>query len=656
MSAPHYELIAEHTDLTNPDSVSMAPQWVLAVVRLSLPLTFSRKNMGSVEGLPGDGVKARGKTLVITSGCKQLVIQSTKSSHLDQLSAVLLPGEVEYLSAILPGDWVLAWIVQGEERRDELVQRIKNGRKCNAWRDGLKFVGRALSPRKRIQQSPEGPRHKTYLLQAVAFSELDSQFYYDPNLANSDDGDIGTWLCKLNTDVRDIFAATAEGNLEDNVGKIIPSFFEVFLGRGVSKAMNPTGEKQLQVATGAGATAGAGLQAAFAAGLDEASVVAGDSKEAPFAYLVPKEVGALLGKESRDASKAGGALAYADLMELQVGVQKYTNQASSSDPYKAFVPELDDDRSTPNRRYTKEPLSGAYLPFFPSFTNRPLWSVFMEFLNPTMNELFTALRVNPDGDVVPTLVARQIPLTTEAMKAKLTGGSDVFGTAGDQAPPAFTAFLDLPRWVIHPVLVKDVDLGRSNATRCNFVAVDGVASYSSSNVTVTEQRVLNPPIRDDLDIQRSGLHPYMATVACGITDQVGHVPRKWMELIADYSMGSHLTLTGTIEVKGVGLPICKGDNIQLYDGVYHLEGFIHVCSEDAGGRKSFNTSLVVSNGMRSDGTKAPPKTSDDDEFPMYLGVDPNDTSAMDPGYSVEQPDTPGEDDVAVTPPNQDEGH
>jgi hypothetical protein len=66
--------------------------------------------------------------------------------------------------------------------------------------------------------------------------------------------------------------------------------------------------------------------------------------------------------------------------------------------------------------YTGTELLGTFLPVMPELTNKPLWSVLQQFLNPTVNEMYTCLRVNKDNRVVPTLVVRQIPFTTEAFQ------------------------------------------------------------------------------------------------------------------------------------------------------------------------------------------------------------------------------------------------
>jgi len=184
------------------------------------------------------------------------------------------------------------------------------------------------------------------------------------------------------------------------------------------------------------------------------------------------------------------------------------------------------------------------------------------------------------------LVARQLPFSSDF------GPTDI----------ATTKFLELPRWKIHPTLVRKVDVGRSDAMRWNFVHVYGDPGPVSDAARYnTAQVPLNPPVRDDLDTARSGLKNYSATVSCHHSDINNHGPLKWMALLADWLMGQHLTLTGMMEVEGVQSPICPGDNIEWDGVVFHIESVTHTCSM-GGGSKSFSTTLALTHGVAAQPT------------------------------------------------------
>src|SRR5712672_3968391 len=89
-----------------------------------------------------------------------------------------------------------------------------------------------------------------------------------------------------------------------DINVAIPELVELLFGRGISKkAANPADEPSLAGVTG---------------------LTTGDG-EADFSYVVPATVGTLLGKTSR--SKSSGVLAYADILKLISGIQKYGGTA-----------------------------------------------------------------------------------------------------------------------------------------------------------------------------------------------------------------------------------------------------------------------------------------------------------------------------------------
>lgn len=657
MPAPRYNLLLDYGAEDNTDeqldAISTSPFWVICVIPLAVPLSFSRTDMKSVSTKDnGAGAKVRtnpGK-LVITSDVKTMTISGSKESHTKSLTAVLSQSDHNYLIEILPGDWIMAWIVSDQDRGLDIASRVKNGQQANGFKDGLKFIGRVHSIRKQLSRSPDGPLTAQYSLQATSFQELNTQLFYDQNLQDAQfagKAGLSTWFAEVGLDVTDLFDVTAKGGVQDNVHKLIPAFLELLLGKGASSNLNPLEAVGINAATGP---------------------VTQQQAEAPFAYLVPKEVGDLLGKTSRDASKAGGILAYVDIIEMLVGVQTYSNtNPNTANPYAVFLPNIKNGQGT-TYQFTGDEMMGAFIPIMPQFTNRPVWSVLQQFLNPVVNEMFTCMRVNANGDVVPTIQLRQIPFTTDVFADRNKNGGINQGDFGPtQKVLKLTPFLSLPRWVMYPQLLSSVDIGRSDATRINFVHVYGQTAYSTNNISITEQLVNNPPVRDDLDIQRSGLRSYMTTVACDAVNEVGKVPRVWMEFVADIMMGSQFTMNGTMNCVGIHSPIAEGDNVEFDHVVYHIESVTHNCSISDDGMRVFTTHLGLTNGLRSDesgfgtfndtSTTAAASGDGGVSFPLYPGVDQGDNTQFDPGTNVDRDDTDQDststsaDDKGTTDPN-----
>jgi hypothetical protein len=249
------------------------------------------------------------------------------------------------------------------------------------------------------------------------------------------------------------------------------------------------------------------------------------------------------------------------------------------------------------------------------------------YLNSPVNEMLTVLRADDDSNIYPFLVVRQVPLTTDeganaAAKVLLQPDKDDPDSEGEwvvekqnvelgeRKIPA-TAFMELPRWVVAPGLVFDADIGRSDQPRVNMCYVYG--SGPGSPVDEVKSFHLAPPIKDDLDILRNGVRPYMPSVNVLLVD--GNLgPSNWRDFMADISMSLHLTLNGTMSISGVRAPIAPGDNLEYEGIVYHIESVTHTFRLDSStGNRHFQTSLNLSNGRYD--SLAGGKTARSEEFP-----------------------------------------
>ncbi len=614
-----YDLVQEFGKVKDDGYLQTNVHWILAIIRIGMPLSFSRAKMASVTKDVTQGALLRAdKPLVITDDCVGISIQAAKRDHLTHLSATLLQTNVNYLVEVLPGDHVFGWMMHEADDFERVLININAGQPSNAFDDGFKFMGRVREIDKELVVAPDGSKHSSYSLQCVGFSELDSSFFYDNSLASQDQigRDLGQWLARMGLHIQDLFAdATGSEIPPNNINVLIPTLLDLIVGKGP-----PSGRNSAPLVPGA-----SGPEA------PDISATPQTLSEPPYAYLIPSMVGSLLGKSPSDASKPSKIMSYADVLELVQGGQSYSNKNNNT--FQIFTPDLSSS-STAQRKVTTTEMLGTFLPFMPEFTNRPLWQVFQQYLNPVVNEMYTALRVNPEGRVVPTIVLRQIPFTTEAFEPSPAAPGPQNGATNP------TRFLDLPRWIVPTTAVRRIRVGRSDATRVNFVHVYGSSAAQQNSVPVQYQLVNNPPIRDDLDIQRSGMRPYMATVECFVNDQVGKAPGEWMALIADWMIGSQYTLTGNMTCFGIQSPICPGDNFEFDGVVYHIESVAHQGQIDGNGNKSWTTSFTFTNGMRAEGSSDTITTGGQ---PIYPGFTQLDNTSYDPGLTLEHRATTGGD-------------
>jgi len=621
---------------------AMDPYWAIAVIRLGEPLSFNRKTMSSDSNDLTGGALLRAKTpLVITSDCFRISVSNHKSNHMKKLSFTLHATNVNYFIEVLPDDWVFAWMMNNREdylrvvnNIDQISMNPSTELSVNDFNDGLKFVGRVDDVFKdtSVVDPDRGTKASVYNISCTGFRELDTQMFYDPALATSDaqGGNFG-WMARFGVSTDALFGSdAARGVKENNINQIIPTLLDLIVGHGPPASSNISVGK-LDQNPQAGARARA-------------------SNDPGFSYLVPVSVANILKK----SQSSKGVTSYADIMELWTGVQSYESKSGKT----MFTPTFKGSDQQ-NRKITSAgELLGTFLPFTLDFANRPLWSIFQQYVNPAINELYTALKVNDQGRIVPTVVFRQIPFTTDALMlptdSKETGqfGPLQPGAADEFVKPEnsavkVTKFLDLPRWHIPAAIVKRAHVGRSNATRTNFVHVYGSTTYTQNGgIPIQYQMLTNPPVRDDVDIFRSGIRSYMTTVDCWVDDTVGKAPGKWMALIADWMMGSHLTFSGTIDCFGIQAPIAEGDNVSFDGVVYHVMGVDHHASIDPGGNKTWGTTLQVTNGMRDISNTIEPAFTKKDvrggAQPIYPGINVRDNSFLDPGLTVEHEGTTGD--------------
>jgi hypothetical protein len=632
--ASHYQLVKDYLGVPQstvlgiePDQLTVNPYWIIAVYRFSETVTFARLTMSSFDADPSQAVNVNQSPLVITSDCIQMQVEGNKASYQGGLQAMLTFGEVNYLTEIFPGDWVAAWILNSEDQAQDVIRRIYNmdpTDPCNNFLDGFKFLGRVQSIRKVLRQTSQGLRTVGYSLQAHSFKEFDATIFYDKNLAEKVSS-VGDYLGKLGANFNNFLVKDQTGV---DINKVMPFLLDLMLGTGVP-----------QGTFAAPNTAAGTPRVQIARGLTQ------DAGQAPYSYLIPESVGALIGKVGK--SKAGGILCAADIDEILFGIQNYSLGLNSgqvappdSDPAAIFIP--DNLEVNGNRKYTNTAMLGIFVPDFPELTNNSVWTVLSQYLNPAVNEMYTAMRANENGNIVPTMIVRQIPFTTDVFADSIkTSPSGTSPNTYVDSSLRFTRFLELPRWQIHPIMVQTAEIGRSDAQRFNFVHIYGQAPTYRDASAITNQIVENPPIQDLSDIKRSGLRPLQATVACAPQDftKDSHGPRKWMALSADIHMGMHLTLNGTINCIGIQAPIVWGDNLEFDGVVYHIESVLHTCQIENGNR-SFYTTLQVSHGIRSDtdaqNLNLPIVFPDQGIFP---GLFSDDNTQYDPGLTYDGQNT-----------------
>lgn len=580
--APRYNILS---DFGGPDGLaSYAPSWVVGIVRFKNQNTFNLLTGQSVTQDVSYAMEERKPALVFRNAVN-VQVTSSKDSHITNLNIVAV-GDRNYLTSVMTGDWVVCNMLHSNDEAKRVAQAMAAGKPINSWQDGLKFLGRVQSVRKTVQVEPgSGNRSTFYNIQCAGFGEFDQALFYHPAL-------------QRNRKVPEAMAA---------FGLALEQIVKGESGTGVeggSIDVNLVLPKLITAVFGKGAWVN-----------DDSRDILNERASPNEAYLVPATVGAWLGIQVKTV---------ADLMRPMLGIQHYRTSATATNstvqsPWSLFQP--DDLSLSDGVLRTNSKLVGLFLPAPPQYETT-VWNLLETYRNHPINEMYVTLRADyKTGSVLPHLIVRQTPYTTngEAVAEVLQQDADdeAYGTPAirgsgegqrqkiQATTPGlvlstqrgdFTEFLELPRWVLDSRLLQSMDVGRSDATRFNYVHLTGIGRGGALDKVGSFIRA--PPNSDELDIKRNGLRPYMTSLSSYWRGgDIFNGPNAWRDLMTDVVVGQHLMLSGTISTYGILPPIAVGDNLEFENVVYHIEQINHSCTIAPSGQRAWTTTLSVSHGV-----------------------------------------------------------
>lgn len=529
-----YQILPDGSSIEEDNSVHQtSPSWTLTVVRWQYrdTLRTQAQNLAAVL-----------EPLIIANDCVQLTVDSDKSTLTPSFTAMLKITDTNYLTAIGPGDFVFVNMLNWESDADRVISQAKNKTQVNGFFDGFKGLFKVQGVRETITVNPEtGVKTVFCKLNGYGFTEFNNTIYFNPNVLNEDkDQDV---LAAFTAIFGETFRGLVNKNQTSTVANIIAILIQTFIGSGPQNG---------------------GL-----------SPLVTPSKNTQF--LMPQVIGSLLNLTNVTAAK--------DIYNYTFGVQHYAG-ASVNDPGTGFNPTGLKSAYAGYFNFTPIPCQGNGLLKAEYWNQVKAWAILNQYTNAPLNEFFSCFRVDADGDVVPTLVFRQTPFTSE--------------TFGLNTPT--TRFMTLPRWYVHPTLITGLDIGRDESARINFVQCYAQSAFGKQGVAVSFETAQGNFLYDKQDVKRSGLRPYIWNstfdeIPEGETRTFFKSP-IWAKIVGDCLIGSHLKLNGTITCMGIVEPIAVGDNLEFNDIVFHIEQVTHTCMIDPqSGRKMFRTTIAVSNGV-----------------------------------------------------------
>lgn len=535
--------------------------------------------------------------LVVINDCISLNVSSSKSSHTHTANMVLLAGDLNYSTALAPGDYVFINMLNDEKelfgdggtpespKRDCLYDRASNLKSINRSKDGFKGVFKIQSVRRNLHVDPQsGVKTYFFQIQAAAFTEFNQVVYFNPLLF--DKGETKGAFATLNIGASDEWNSAVDKQ-QYTVDIVIRKLIGFLIGQGFDKKYIP----------------------------QKTAVTRNHNRN----FLIPSAVGALLG-----ISASAKILTAADMFNYYLGIESYNKSGA-----KNMAEGLNPSGARDGHFIQSKPLSGTALLLPEPWSQVTAWSILQQYSNSLINEMYTTFKMTPEGSVRPCLVLRQKPFTSSNFAKKHAGINK-------------TDFLSLPRWKISTKLIESVSLGRDEAARINFVHIVGKAKHVDAKSQVAQQASLNSFKIDEDDVKRNGLKPIITSCdfdfKTGAPGDVGLSP-IWNALYFDWVSNGHLKENGTIVCTGITKPIPVGDNLQLENTVYHIESVGHSMSIDQRtGSKTFKTTLQLSFGVdaREDRKNYNPIYAEMQYTDSYSNRVNNHSSGILPGFSDAQ--------------------
>lgn len=523
-----------------------SPAWVLTFVRWQNRDTFR------TAGTPGVEVR---DPEVVENDCLQVSTSMAKGQLTPSMNATLVMTDKNYVASLAPGDFVIVNMLNWEKDARRVANAARAKQPINGENDGFKGLFKIQGVRRIISVDPNtGTRIVLFKINGFAFTEYNNTIYFNPYLIdpNQDPKNQLLFASYIGRDWTNLINSKGTTNVQDIIATLIQSF----IGAGITNE-----------------------------GRYEKN---GIVKSPNVHFFMPSLVGKLLGVDNCKAAK--------DIYVHVFGIQRYLT-GSAQDLASGMNPSGGKMEQKYNRiYYTGTKVGGDTLLKAEYWNQIKTWAIINQYSNAPLNELYTCFRISPSGNVMPTVVLRQIPFTNEDFKTNLP----------------VTKFMNLPRWKIDPALIMEMDIGRDESARINFVQYFGTSTVGAEGADIAMEIARGNYAYDIDDVQRSGLRPYVVTTQFDEVTSANKEYRSpgWAKILGDSLIGGHLKMNGSITTAGIVDPISVGDNLQLDDIVYHIEEISHTSSISVqDGRKTFRTTISLSSGVSVDsnasGTRYP---------------------------------------------------
>lgn len=672
---------------------SRSPYWTIAFARYANPVSAF-----SSDANPG----ASKPLLIVENDAVAVSISSAKSSFGKMANVSLKITNINYAAAVSNGDWMFIWMHENEEQADKVINeliKVRDGSnspaktQANKKNDktyystmltrhdsGLKFMGRVTSCTQSDSLSG-GTRQSFGVIQGQAFLEFASSIYYLYDIIASLQGTAAPSSGGVSgLSPEQLAQRAAEDNLQlrsmqgeglaPSMRAIAKDFYQIFNEKGLDS-------RRPDIVIGLIFILSLGAQKSP----DSEKLGVRNTYNSPI--IPPSDVFEILGK-------SGGELW--QIYKVYLGLQKYST--GNQNWNKKFAPILPADESSARKSgflfRTDTRCKGSIPDVNLLATNQSVWSTLNTYLNPICNEMYTALKLDHNGHISPSLIIREIPFSTgigekisvdaekkfkvnvsnqevsfesdpspsfstsnklpnqaSSLNLNMKSKSNLVYSARNQVPglpgdsDKRTYYGNLPRWIIDESVILDFTWSTDEADRVNFVQIfgtNGSAGYVGESLNTPDKQSQDQLQRgnlavDEVDIKRHGLRAFTAhsPYDVSVSDTIQSLAPTWTAMNADWKFNGHLKAKGNLTIVGTSQAISEGDNLEVRGILFHIESVSHQASLGNSGVKKWTTTFTLSNGVVA-------KSLDNlRSIPRYIGeIESNSYKGLTPGTGYTQ--------------------
>jgi hypothetical protein len=335
------------------DSHQTSPAYVLTFVRWQQRDTSSFPSVGDFLSVKSP--------FVVMNDAIQVTVSCKKNEPSPTFSCRLRGGDINYATAIAPGDFVLVNMLDWADKAVEVRNKAVSYQPINGYNDGFKGLFKVNDVRKNLIVNKEGVKQYVFDITARGFDELNNLLYYNPAIVKQVKEASPLYFLSV---LDEKWVEVVQNPGRDNIQELLKSVIVFTIGSGSKGLVN----EDIPI-----------------------------NKRPKF--MMPPQLGKLINRN-------GSPLYASDINNYYIGIWQPSGGGDPASGFAGFF------KPKGGNVYEGSKLEGSRQFLVADFQNVKVWSVLKNYSNPVLNEMYTTYRVGDDNHVHPSLVIRQKPFNT----------------------------------------------------------------------------------------------------------------------------------------------------------------------------------------------------------------------------------------------------